>query len=541
MTQPRCLTQDQEKQSESRENDYKNPGSPKLYDDGSAQKIEEIDNISVEDNPTCLPDMATSQSSPSKSNHVYLNGRTLEGGGQLVRIAIGLSALTGRPVSIDHVRGNRQGKKGLKRSHTAAVKLLAEISGSKVSGVEVGSQFLNFFPQSTRSKSGSLLDLSHVNVKSEYNINLTTAGSIFLIFQALYPYLLYVGSQAVGASVKVNITGGTNTTHSPSYDYASQVMVPNFVKLGLPPLSIILHKRGWSSGPLELGAVTFFIHALGFRQSLDEEIQTKEPAEKDRRARGFCSFPRIDLMSHKRGQITHVDITVLAPDQPTLNTDSGEDTGSTVRQFIEHVTQCTLRRALKKLNPSIFVKDPTSSVPEEGPLSKSAEEDTPVPIKIHTSEATQHRSHVYILIVAHTSAGFRIGHDMLGSLGGDRSSKPKHKGKQKQQPAQRDCQRDLMFSQAAALVDQCVEGFIGEISNDSPNTNSDKLPGATGRRSCLDEHMRDQIVVFEALGRVCDSEGHGMKPTEPEALEDERDWTLHTKTAQWVCQQMLDV
>jgi hypothetical protein len=41
-----------------------------------------------------------------------------------------------------------------------------------MAGGEVGSQFLNFFPQSTRSKSGPLLDLSHVTVKSQYDIKL---------------------------------------------------------------------------------------------------------------------------------------------------------------------------------------------------------------------------------------------------------------------------------------------------------------------------------------------------------------------------------
>ncbi|KAJ5417183.1 uncharacterized protein N7487_000733 [Penicillium crustosum] len=440
--------------------------------------------------------MAASRSTSSKLNHVHLNGRTLEGGGQLVRIAIGLSALTGRPVSIDHVRGNREGKKGLKRSHAAAVKLLAEISGSKVSGGEVGSQSLNFFPQSTRSKSGPLLDLSRVNVKSEYDIKLTTAGAIFLVFQALYPYLLHVGSQASAPFVKVNITGGTNATYSPSYDYASQVIVPNFAKLGLPPLSIILNKRGWTTGPVDLGAI---------------------------------------------------DITVLAPDQPTLNADAEEGTGSTLRQFIEQVTRRTLRREMKKLDPSIFAKRSNSALSEGDSLSKLSAKNALVPITIHTSEATTHRSHVYILLVAHTSSGFRIGHDILGSMGGDRLSKPKNKGKQKQQPARdprrdsQNSQNEIAFSAAADLVRRCVDGFIGEISNESPNAQPDQKSDSNVKRSCLDSYMRDQIVVFEALGEACSAGGHDAETTDTETLEDERDWTLHTKTAQWVCRQILNV
>lgn len=38
---------------------------------------------------------------------VKLDGRTGEGGGQLCRIAVSLAALTGTPLRIDNVRGNR--------------------------------------------------------------------------------------------------------------------------------------------------------------------------------------------------------------------------------------------------------------------------------------------------------------------------------------------------------------------------------------------------------------------------------------------------
>ncbi|KAJ5145747.1 uncharacterized protein N7515_000311 [Penicillium bovifimosum] len=471
----------------------------------------------------------------SKLSHVHLDGRTLEGGGQLVRIAIGLSALTGRPVSIDHVRGNRQGKKGLKRSHAAAVKLLAEISGSEVAGSEVGSQRLEFLPHSPRTRSGPLLDLSQVTVKSEYDINITTAGSIFLVFQALYPYLLHVGSRTPGSFVKVNITGGTNSSHSPSYDYMSQVIVPNFAKLGLPPLSVILHKRGWSSGPIDLGAVTFLIHVLGSRQSSDKGEEQNESPEKRRTTEPFYTFPLMNLMDHKRGKITQIDITVLAPDITTPNANlRDDDVELTARRFIEESTLRSLRRELRKMDPSIF-KHSTSSPPEEDPLTKQSSQNAPVPIKIHTSESTQHRSHVYLLIVAHTSSGFRIAHDVLGSVGGNRSAKPRNKGKQKQRPAQANCQNADILSGAADLVNRCVKGFVEEIANADP----DEKPTSNIKRSCVDQYMRDQVVVFEALGKACRIDGHEAEVIDG-ILEDERAWTLHTKTAQWVCRQMLD-
>lgn len=46
---------------------------------------------------------------------IVLDGKTGEGGGQLVRVAVALSALTTQPVKITNIRGNRSGKTGEKR------------------------------------------------------------------------------------------------------------------------------------------------------------------------------------------------------------------------------------------------------------------------------------------------------------------------------------------------------------------------------------------------------------------------------------------
>src|SRR5256885_17101643 len=60
---------------------------------------------------------------------ITLDGRTLEGGGQLVRVALTLSALLSIPVYIHHIRGKRasRGKTGgLKESHLAALEVLQD-------------------------------------------------------------------------------------------------------------------------------------------------------------------------------------------------------------------------------------------------------------------------------------------------------------------------------------------------------------------------------------------------------------------------------
>jgi len=43
---------------------------------------------------------------------IELDGRTGEGGGQLIRVAIALAALTTQPVRITNVRGNRPSRGG---------------------------------------------------------------------------------------------------------------------------------------------------------------------------------------------------------------------------------------------------------------------------------------------------------------------------------------------------------------------------------------------------------------------------------------------
>ena len=168
---------------------------------------------------------------------LQLDGKTLEGGGQLVRVAIALAAITREAVSIYDIRGNRsrgaktkasnnnvngklKSKKpkendgtGLRPSHAAAVNFLADVSDSVVFGGHVGSQKLAFIP---RERSSSVARTATMNTsitkdkgkgghgtrdecacppirrRKEYAIHLPTAGSVFLVFQAVYPYLCSV-------------------------------------------------------------------------------------------------------------------------------------------------------------------------------------------------------------------------------------------------------------------------------------------------------------------------------------------------------------
>lgn len=77
---------------------------------------------------------------------VHLQGTTLEGGGQLLRIAIGVSALTGIPVEITNIRGNRSGGGGPKMQHLSAVRWLGTACKADMTGAEQRSKNLYFAP-----------------------------------------------------------------------------------------------------------------------------------------------------------------------------------------------------------------------------------------------------------------------------------------------------------------------------------------------------------------------------------------------------------
>ncbi|KAL2106707.1 hypothetical protein VUR80DRAFT_6326 [Thermomyces stellatus] len=131
---------------------------------------------------------------------LLIDGSTGEGGGQLVRVAVALSAVTGRAIKIVNIRANRTksrpvGKRGsvqatgggLKNQHVAAIKCLAEASGATTTGLTVGSHTLTFNPTLPRSSFR----------RRTLEVTPESSSSSALLIQALLPFLLFVGSESV--------------------------------------------------------------------------------------------------------------------------------------------------------------------------------------------------------------------------------------------------------------------------------------------------------------------------------------------------------
>ncbi len=136
---------------------------------------------------------------------VELDGREEEGGGSILRHALGFSVLTGRPFRIHHVRANRP-QPGLRPQHLHGVQAAARLCGARVRGDRVGSTELEFEPGPIRP--------------GAYEVDIGTAGSVTLLLQAV---LLPV----VMGSVETRwvVRGGTDVPWSIPADYWEAVLL----------------------------------------------------------------------------------------------------------------------------------------------------------------------------------------------------------------------------------------------------------------------------------------------------------------------------
>jgi RNA 3'-terminal phosphate cyclase (ATP) len=66
-------------------------------------------------------------------DRVISDGAHGEGGGQILRTALSLSAITGRPLRIERIRARRRNP-GLAAQHLTAVRAAAAICGAQLSG-----------------------------------------------------------------------------------------------------------------------------------------------------------------------------------------------------------------------------------------------------------------------------------------------------------------------------------------------------------------------------------------------------------------------
>jgi RNA 3'-terminal phosphate cyclase (ATP) len=156
---------------------------------------------------------------------VRIDGSEGEGGGQILRTAISLSAITGKPVEVINIRANRVNP-GLRPQHIAGIKIIAELFHGQFDNLKVGAEWIRFSP-SDRFEGGSV------------KFDIGTAGSIPLTLMTVVPAVSLSNN-----SLQIEITGGTDVKASPTIDYIKHVVAKSYLSIGLK-FSVDVLKRGY--------------------------------------------------------------------------------------------------------------------------------------------------------------------------------------------------------------------------------------------------------------------------------------------------------
>jgi len=154
-----------------------------------------------------------------------IDGARGEGGGQILRTALTLSLVTGRPFRIERIRAGRA-KPGLLRQHLTAVQAAARVGQARVDGADIGSQMLVFEPGTVTG--------------GEFHFAVGSAGSATLVLQTvLVPLML------APAPSSLTLEGGTHNPFAPPFDFLASTFLPVVNRMG-PRVEATLERHGFS-------------------------------------------------------------------------------------------------------------------------------------------------------------------------------------------------------------------------------------------------------------------------------------------------------
>ncbi len=143
---------------------------------------------------------------------IVIDGSYGEGGGQILRTAVSLSAVIGEEVTVTNIRKARP-QPGLKMQHLSSIEAAALLCDAGVEGLFPGSTEITFSP----------LEIKGLSTE----IDIGTAGSIPLLIQSIMPAAAYSSG-----AVRLRIKGGTDVIWSPTIDYLENVTFKALSRMG---------------------------------------------------------------------------------------------------------------------------------------------------------------------------------------------------------------------------------------------------------------------------------------------------------------------
>ncbi|XP_039266485.2 RNA 3'-terminal phosphate cyclase-like [Styela clava] len=156
----------------------------------------------------------TTNSDEAESMEVTeIDGGIMEGGGQILRIAIALCSIQHKPISISRIRANRTNP-GLRPQHMTGMQLVRDLCSGQLTGDQVGAQHVTFIPGMLQS--GTFL------------ADTGTAGAVSLLLQVALPCLMFTPGTS-----HLTLRGGTNAEMAPQIDYTTCVLKPMLELFGV--------------------------------------------------------------------------------------------------------------------------------------------------------------------------------------------------------------------------------------------------------------------------------------------------------------------
>lgn len=206
-----------------------------------------------------------------------IDGSYGEGGGQILRMAVAMSALTGKPVRVYNIRAKRSNP-GLRMQHITAIKAVGELCNARIKGLQVGSKSIEFYPGKIKG--------------GEYFFGVGTAGSITLVLQAcLLPAIM--GENETYLKIK----GGTDVKWAPPWDYFENVFLKILENMNCH-VDAYLNERGYY--PEGGGEVEIYIEPCDLKRlTFNKDI---------RRVRGIVNISNLPYQIAERIKKSAVNV-----------------------------------------------------------------------------------------------------------------------------------------------------------------------------------------------------------------------------------------
>ena len=153
---------------------------------------------------------------------IQIDGKLGEGGGQILRTSVALSAVTGKPFRICDIRAKRKNP-GLQNQHLQGILAGRRVCDAECEGAAMRSMELEFTPGEVES--------------GEYTFDIGTAGSASLVLQTVLPILFRADAES-----RVAVKGGTHNPWAPPYEFIRDSFLPAIGRMGFnAKVSLVKH------------------------------------------------------------------------------------------------------------------------------------------------------------------------------------------------------------------------------------------------------------------------------------------------------------